>query len=700
MARRHLSSADNIADLLTCSVCLEPFDEAEHQPKLLPCHHSFCKHCLLQLARNYSYIDCPTCRERIALSCAAPAGISRLQTNFYVTQMREILGGDQRTSRERCVCRKHGNNPLKFFCQSCEVEICQECCNGDHKESARHVVMDMNDAIAEQRRLLDVEVTEAHHIVTVNSAHLQSFESEMGALYAAKEGTLADLNSAFDKYIEVLNHRRQQLIEATKEEYRCRRELLAAEVETLKRQATSLSALIDQCHDAILGGSISDILAYKAKMVAKNREVRAENQQHNYQNPGSNYIKYDPMENDCQFLDVVSSLGGVVVKEPLPTLVKPLETVAIASLFTNLSMVITNTKGEELENYPLSVDILDPYDDDVPNLVQYRSNGRYEVTFRPKVSGMHRLRVKFLDHPISKGGFSIKVQSNDPVGKIGSCDIEGEKLSLEYPRAVAVDSRNSVYVVDTGNSCIQKFDRNGKFVFSFPICPETHEFSSCGIALNNQQGLLVCPEVCIHEADMSNANTLLVYSKEGHLHSRFSYPDLLRQAFSVAVSSSGHIIVADSELNTIFIMDKHGRFLKKFGQTGTGPGQFNRPTFVCIGENDCIIVSDGDNNRIQVFDKAGKFMYAFGEPGSGKGQFHMPFGVIVDYHGNILVVDGGNKRIQIFKYGGEFVSCIESLSDPMRAPRGIAVTTDGHVWVADRDNHCIKKFKYLHCTSL
>ena len=90
----------------------------------------------------------------------------------------------------------------------------------------------------------------------------------------------------------------------------------------------------------------------------------------------------------------------------------------------------------------------------------------------------------------------------------------------------------------------------------------------------------------------------------------------------------------------------------------------------------------------------------FGSKGAGKGQFSMPFGVAADHHGNILVVDGGNKRIQIFKTGGDFVGCIESLGDKMNAPRGIALTTDGYVIVADRDNHCVKKFKYLLCTSL
>ena len=61
---------------------------------------------------------------------------------------------------------------------------------------------------------------------------------------------------------------------------------------------------------------------------------------------------------------------------------------------------------------------------------------------------------------------------------------------------------------------------------------------------------------------------------------------------------------------------------------------------------------------------------------------------------NILVVDSGNKRVQVFKQDGTFVSLIESLGDPLDQPRGMAVTNNGHIFVADRDNHCIKKYKY------
>ena len=60
----------------------------------------------------------------------------------------------------------------------------------------------------------------------------------------------------------------------------------------------------------------------------------------------------------------------------------------------------------------------------------------------------------------------------------------------------------------------------------------------------------------------------------------------------------------------------------------------------------------------------------------------------------ILVADSGNKRIQVYKLDGTFVSMIESPNDPLKTPRGLAVTKNGYVYVVDCDNHCIKKYKY------
>ena len=36
-------------DVLQCEVCMEPFDPEKRPPKLLPCGHNFCEHCLFNL---------------------------------------------------------------------------------------------------------------------------------------------------------------------------------------------------------------------------------------------------------------------------------------------------------------------------------------------------------------------------------------------------------------------------------------------------------------------------------------------------------------------------------------------------------------------------------------------------------------------------------------------------------------------------
>lgn len=54
---------DPIDALAICQVCLEPFSEVEHIPKLLPCGHTFCENCIISLAKTYIYTcKCPKCR--------------------------------------------------------------------------------------------------------------------------------------------------------------------------------------------------------------------------------------------------------------------------------------------------------------------------------------------------------------------------------------------------------------------------------------------------------------------------------------------------------------------------------------------------------------------------------------------------------------------------------------------------------------
>ena len=44
-----------------------------------------------------------------------------------------------------------------------------------------------------------------------------------------------------------------------------------------------------------------------------------------------------------------------------------------------------------------------------------------------------------------------------------------------------------------------------------------------------------------------------------------------------------------------------GVFLKKFGIKGSGPGEFERPSGICMTPDGYIVVVDFGNNRVQIF---------------------------------------------------------------------------------------------------
>ena len=61
-----------------------------------------------------------------------------------------------------------------------------------------------------------------------------------------------------------------------------------------------------------------------------------------------------------------------------------------------------------------------------------------------------------------------------------------------------------------------------------------------------------------------------------------------------------------------------------------------------------ILVSDYSNHRVQVFDKNGKFVAKWGSSGSSPGQFNDPIGITFNSQHQIIVADKKNNRLQIF----------------------------------------------------
>jgi DNA-binding beta-propeller fold protein YncE len=104
------------------------------------------------------------------------------------------------------------------------------------------------------------------------------------------------------------------------------------------------------------------------------------------------------------------------------------------------------------------------------------------------------------------------------------------------------------------------------------------------------------------------------------------------------------------------------------GLPGAGiPGStFNRPTDVAWDRAGNIYIADGigNTNRVAKLDKEGRFIRQWGSTGAGNGQFAGVKSLAIDAQGNVYAADAGNKRIQVFDADGNYKSQFAQVGTP------------------------------------
>lgn len=168
-------------------------------------------------------IECPTCRHKTELP---ENGVEGLQTNFYITHMRETLSKLTSTPKIKG-CKKHSNQPLSFFCGNCGTPICRDCTVLDHKESEGHMIKDITVAENEQRKALTERMEEGQAALDSLQSYMQYLESELGNLTSAKETALQELDQAFDRGLKLLEFRKLQLAKQVFDQYNMKQVLFS-----------------------------------------------------------------------------------------------------------------------------------------------------------------------------------------------------------------------------------------------------------------------------------------------------------------------------------------------------------------------------------------------------------------------------------------------------------------------------------------
>ena len=89
-------------------------------------------------------------------------------------------------------------------------------------------------------------------------------------------------------------------------------------------------------------------------------------------------------------------------------------------------------------------------------------------------------------------------------------------------------------------------------------------------------------------------------------------------------------------------------------------GMFRQVTDVTWNAAGDAFISDGYiNSRVAKVDKHGKWIKSFGEPGDGPGQLNTPHGITSDAQGNVYVANRGDSRIEVFDGEGKYLRQIK-----------------------------------------
>jgi len=182
----------------------------------------------------------------------------------------------------------------------------------------------------------------------------------------------------------------------------------------------------------------------------------------------------------------------------------------------------------------------------------------------------------------------------------------------------------------------------------------------------------------------------------------------------MTIDAAGDLIVSDSYNNIIRKISGSGSVstIAGSGEDGltNGPARtasFRQPMGVATGLHGEIYVADTANHVIRKIDAgvvttfAGSGEFAVQDGDARHASFDFPTGIAVDHHGNLLVSDSRSETVRMIFPDGTVTTIAGStepgFNDGLRrvakfsSPGGVAIATDGFIYIADEKNNAIRK---------
>ncbi|XP_035658207.1 tripartite motif-containing protein 3-like [Branchiostoma floridae] len=575
---------------------------------------------------------------------------------------------------------------MTFYCQPCAKLVCRECTITEHRQGRKHNPREIGDVAQKYKDELQTLVQKTLDTADALRNASYTIGKELSSIATNCQVEKTKIQEHFAQLKSKVEKAEMDVVDKLEEMEKTQKEPLVKEKETFEENLRCTEDGLQFCTDVLARNNDVEVIALGQQLEDRLKVLTAKQVK---REALKKYITFNQHNTDMKCELELSCKPLVITDSPVESL--------------PTTVVFRPQKGQ-VQGTP-QVKVTSPGGQCVTLETIKISEGVFEAVWRPQTSGRHVVGVatggggestreggkRGWGRTSGKGVWSpliVEVGSNNPVLTFG--EKGSQQGQFDRPLDVAVWG-DRLYVADTFNKRVQVFDLNGTFCSSFLTTsnPESVVIQTDGTVV------VLC------------GGEVMKFSPSGDLLKKLDLEGHCTSIISLAVQTDGGVVVVDFDQNIFLFAEADGTLVKQVGghQELLKAQKFNSISFVCVDNESNIVVSDTLQNCVQIFDVCLNFLNKFGVHGRQSHNVWGPTGVSADNRGNIVLANVGDKsdscgvehgkKLQVFRLDGTWVSTISSDGDRLNKPHGVAVTEDGHVFVVDYADHCVRKYRYM-----
>ena len=662
---------DKLKGEISCPLCLEIFED----PRMLSCRHVYCKApCLegLALRSTNGTISCPECRTVIQVP-----DVNHLPTAFHINRLKEVyqeMEKDQDESKQAnrppC-CRKHDNQPLALYCETCEELTCRDCVLADHQHTDHKY--GYNAALADKYRKTTLEmlrpVQQLQEEVSHALGQVSTVKTEITESQAAMD---EEIDVAFEELLEVIREEKQMLLQSMRAVMEGKRVVVAKQEEELQLTQTELQKVTSSVESAVHNANDEDFLSEKKQIVAKIKQITDKVQSLSLTSAERQDVRVQVVDTGMLKSFCKKSSFAYKVADPSKCTVEGDSlSVTETDKVTKFTLHLVDCEGSPcIGQQKVTAELTSVRDGSVTTAnVVFITPGQYEASYRTETRGRHKLCIKVNDIHIANSPFSVYIeklpqQIKAPVAVIPDLKCPGD-LAYSNGHVLIAEENNSRLTILSCNK-LQMVGTIGAGYLNGPS----------GVAIDHQSNVYVCTSFDdkLHKFN-KEGELLKSVGGLGKLPGQFDYPNGNRVI-------DNKLFVCDSGNHRIQIFDLDLNPQRVIGSKGTRRGYFNFPSDVDCDSSGIVYIVDSSNHRIQAMNPDGKFLHIFGKKRCAPGELAYPHCIVV--RGQLLyITDNLNNRVSVFHTSGQFITTFGD--EYLYEPEGLAIDEDGFVYVTSHE---------------